>query len=283
MGFRNIAAYVAAIENGKSHFCSFRKVPSQAATAGWWADISMAAGNPPPNYYAASPLVAAVLDGNRGLFHGADKSPEAKYLTELGLITSTAGFVGQYRLLDYLLYYPFVDGDDTDVQTMDNTVTLPRYADGDGVQVMAVAVAPTTGGGTFTFDYINQSGAAKTSPAHNCSATSANIATLVTSHAAGTGGTGPFLKLANGDTGVRAITAVTFSVPAGGLIAFVLVKPLAAHVVREINTASELSFIVQSPILPRVYDGAYLNFICNTSATIAAGMLTGHARFVWGS
>lgn len=280
-GFGNVKAYVDAVNGGRAHFCSIRKVPSQASVAGWWVDLSMAAGNPLPNYYASAPLVAATLDGFRGVFHGADKAPATKHLTGLGLVTPTAGLVGQYTLLDYLLYYPFVDGDDADVQVMDNTVALPRYADGEGVQVMAVAVAPTTGNGVFTFDYVNQDGVPKTSPPQGCSTTAANIASLVTSQPAVANGIGPFLQLAGGDTGVRAITSVQFSVLNGGLIALVLVKPLADAAVREINTTAEVSYVNRRPGPPRVHDGAYLNFIMNCAATVAAGTLAGFGTFTW--
>jgi hypothetical protein len=281
-GFRSVREYAAAFDDGRTHFCAFRKVPGQASVANWWIDLSMAAGNPLPNYYATSPATAAVLDGNRGVFHGADKAPASMHLTEWGLVTPTAGLVGAYTLLDYLLYYPFIDGDDTDVQAMDNTVSLPRYDDGEGVMVMAVAVAPTTGSGTFTFNYINQDGIERTSPVQGCSTTAANIASIVTSQpAVANAAPGPFLALANGDRGVRSIVSVTFSVPNGGLLALVLAKPIAQSVIREINTACEVSYVNQRVGAPRIYDGAYLGFIMNCAATVAAGQLAGHLKFAW--
>lgn len=281
MGFRNVGALAAADAAGRTHFCSFRKVPSQATVAGNWADLSLAAGNPKPQYYASTPLAAAVLDDFDGIFHGDDKSPATKHLTHLGLVTPTAGLVGRYELLDYLLYYPFVDGDSLDTQTTDNAVTLPRYTDGDGVMVMAVASAPTAGGGGFTFDYVNQDGAARTSPSISCNTTAANIATLVTSQQAVAAGGRWFLPLTGGDRGVRSITSVTFSAASGGLIALVLVKPLATLAIREINTMAEREFVTQMPGAPRIYDGAYLGLITNCAATIAAGQLAGYARFAW--
>lgn len=283
MGFGSVKSYVDARLGGREHFCSIRKVPSQASTAGWWVDLSMAAGNPPPNYYASEPLVAATLEGLRGIWHGDDKAPATKHLAELGLVTPTAGLVGWYMMLDYLLYYPFIDGDDADAQVMDNTVVLPRHADGDGVQVMAVAVAPTTGTGVFTFDYVNQDGVSRTSPPQGCSAAAANIASLVTSSQATANGGGPFLNLASGDTGVRSITSVQFSTLNGGLIALVLVKPLADSAIREVNTMRELSFVNGRAAPPRVLDGSYLNFIVNCAASVAAGSLVGYANFAWGS
>lgn len=281
-GFSNVRAYVDAINGGRSSSCSLRKVPSQATTASWWADLSMAAGNPKPNYYASDPLAAATLDGLDGILHGDDKSPEQKHLTDWMLVSPTAGFVGRFMLLDYLLYYPFVDGDELDTQTMDNTITLPRYADGAGVQAMMVAAAPTTGSGRFTFDYINQDGNAATSPTQFCSVAAANIASLITSEPASAANGSPFLRLANGDSGIRQITSVSGSVANGGLAAIVLVQPIANHVIREVNTPSEVNFVTQVPGAPRIYDGAYLNMIVQCSATIAAGTLAGRLNFAWG-
>ena len=281
-GFSTITDYVDCHLNGRTHSCAFRKVPSQASTAGWWVDLSMAAGNPMPNYYVGTELEATLFDDFRGIFHGDDKDPASKHLCSLSLITPTAAMVGQYKLLDYLLCYPFIDGDSADAQTMNNSITLPRYTSGDGVQVMAVAVAPTTGGGTFTFDYVNQDGVTKTSKAQTCTLTSANIATLLTSQQANTNCLGPFLRLDSGDTGVKRINSVTFSVANGGLMALVLVKPIAEIAIREINTEVEATYIDKRPaILPRIYDGAYLNLISNPAGSVAAGILKGAASFVW--
>ena len=281
-GFANVAEYVDALAtNGQVHSTTFRKVPSQATAAGQWADLSMSGNIPLANYYAAEPLVADTLDGNRGIHHGADKSPAFKYLAELGLTTPTAGFVGQFKLLDYLLYYPFVDMDSADPQAMDNTVTLPRYATGDGVMVMAVAVTPSVGGGQFTFDYYNQDGVLKTSPTQLCNSGSVAIATLVNSLSGTTVGRVPWLQLASGDTGVRSIVSLTNTVTNGGLISLVLVKPLCDTTIREVNTTTEIQFLSQRMPPPRIYDGAYLNLLVNCAASIAAGTLLGQAKFVW--
>lgn len=280
-GFLSVAQYAAADAAGRTHYCSLRKVPSQASVAGNWIDLSMAAGNPKPQYYASAPLEAAVLDGFEGIFHGDAKSPGTKHLAALGLMTPTAALVGQYTLLDYLLYYPFVDGDSLDEQTLDNTVTLPRYADGDGVMVMAVASAPTTGGGQFTFNYTNHSGASRTSPVVNVNTTACGIATLATSEQAQASGGIVFLPLLNGCRGVRSIQSVTFTTASGGLLALVLVKPLAGLAIREINTMAEIEYVRLRQGAPQVFDGAYLNLIANCAGSVAAGQLAGYARFAW--
>lgn len=279
MSFSLVKDYVDAMRAGKYRSCSLRKVPSQATTAFWWADLSMASGNPLPNYYASTPLEAAVLDGDRGIFAGDDTG--GKYLTEMMLVTPTAGMVGAYRLLDYLLYYPFIDGDDTDVQAMDNTVTLPRYTTGEGVMAMFVSVAPTTGSGRFTFDYIDQNGNSKTSPTQFCSVASAGISSLITTQPATAARGMPFLTLAEGSTGIRSITSVTNTVANGGLGTIVLVKPIAEIAIREINTPIERVWLKEKAPIPYIEDGAYLNLIVNCAATIASGQLTGRLNFTW--
>jgi len=282
MSFKNIKNFVdSQVLYGRVHTCSFRKVPADASTALNWVDLSRAAGNPVPNYYASSPLQAKAFDGMDGIFHGDNKAPSKKYLSNLVLMSPTAALVGRFMLLDYLLYYPFVDGDSGDEQVLVNEETVARYTDGAGVQVMCVAVTPTLGGGQFTFTYMNQNGELKTSPVQTCATTASSISTLITSQQATAAGGRPFLTLASGDTGVRSIQSVTFSSPAGGLFSFVLVVPLLNTAIYEINTAKEVELIRQAPILPRIYDGAYLNFICNPAGSVAAGQLTGLATGVW--
>lgn len=282
VGFNSHAELGRAFDEGRTHTAHLRKVPSQASVARNWVDLSMAAGNPKPNYYASTPLVAQTLEGFDGIFHGDAKSPASKHLYQFGLVSPTAAFVGQFELLDYLLYYPFIDGDAVgELQSMDNTVTLPRYTDGDNVRVMAVAVAPTTGGGTFTFDYVDADGVARTSPVISANTTAANIATLITSQQGVASGGRPYLLEAAASRGVRQITGVTVISAIGGLFALVLVKPIAQHAIREINTPAEIEFVRQRAGCPRIYDGAYLNMICSPAATVAAGLLAGWAKFAW--
>lgn len=274
--FREVSA---AFDKGRTLCASIRKVPSQSSKAGDWVDISMASGNPKPNYYASVPLEAATLDGMDGIYHGSGYD---SYLAELGLTTPSAGFVSQLCLLDYLLYYPFVNLDSSETQTFDNTVTIPRYTDGKGVMVMVVAAAPTTNAGTFEFDYINQDGIERTSVVNTTGATAQAIATIVTSEVATASGGLPFARLANGDTGVRQILRWRQLTSAGGLAAVVLVKPLADMAIYELNVTAEKDFLTRPFYPPKVYDGAYLNFIAQTgSASLASAQLSGHARFIW--
>lgn len=283
-GFRNVRELVDAEIDGAAKFSTWRKQPTQTTASGFWFDLSMSPGNPSPQYYAASPGVSVAMaqstDG--GIFHGGAVSPANKYLRRMMAMTVTATAVPMPMiLLDYLLYYPFIDLDDTDAQVMDNDVTLPRYTTGAGVRPMLVAVAPTTGGGSFTFDYVNQDGVAKTAPTQSCSTGVANIASIITSERATAAGGRVFLALADGDTGVRSITSWTNLVSNGGLGSLVLAKPLGEAAIREINTPAEMSWVRMRAGAPVIEDGAYLNFIMNCAATVAAGTLAGRASFAW--
>jgi hypothetical protein len=241
-------------------------------------DMSMASGSPVPNYYASTPLTAARLDTQAGIYHGPPVSPAKKFLHTLSVMNNTANAApSTWYLCDYVLYYPFIDMDAVgEEQTMTNTVTLDRYTDGAGLRLMMVNVAPTIGGGQFTLSYVNQDGVTKTTPNHFCSAAT-NIATITaTTDAAG--GFSPFIALAEGDSGVRSVNSVTFSVANGGLAALVIVKPLRTIRMREANVATEVQSIVGAPDAPQIMDNAYLNFIGHTptgslASTIFAGMI----------
>jgi hypothetical protein len=281
-GFTNISRYARSYDEGRVYNTTFRKVPSQASTAGWWVDLSMAPGFPVPNYYASNPLESAILNSNKGIYHSDDKAPSSKHLAEMQLVTPTAALLGTYTLQDYVLFYPFVDTDTTGLQPFENTVSLPRYSTGDGVQAMAVAQSPTTGGGSFYFTYYNQNGVLQTSPTQLYSTTAAQAATLVTSQQAIADGVGPYLRLATGDTGIRSMDSwvnVSSSGPAN--IAIVLVKPILTMTIQEIGATVQQTLVSQLPGPPRIYDDAYLGLICNCAASVAAGTLTGTATFLW--
>lgn len=278
-GFNGTRDLIRAEEEGRSHFCSFRKVPSQASTALGWFDMSMAAGNPLPQYYAASPLEAARLDGFRGIFHGDDKAPSSMHLTDWNVVTPTANCVGRLKMLRYGLYYPFIDGDSLDQQDLTNAVA-PLNPPPAGWKVMIVAVAPTAGGGSLTFGY-TRNGVDKVSPTIALNTAVVNIASIATGDPAVTAGGQPFARLASGDEGVDTLTSVTFIAPSGGLFAFVLVDPIAEIATRERDTPAEANYLQTRPGAPRIFDGDYLNFIGNCTGSVAAGIFTGFNKFAW--
>jgi len=272
----------------RSKYLSFRKLPAVVTGAGTWYDYSMAPGNPTPQYYAAAPLTAQTMarstDG--GIQHGGNVSPLSKYLRKLTLMSvAAAGVPQRVYMLDYLMFYPFVDMGTPDQQDMVNVQTLPRYATGAGVQMMAILVAPHgLIGDTFFVTYTNQDGTAgRVTPLHTMSKAIAVNGTILTTQQTGAGRFGPFLALQAGDTGVRSIEAVQCTAGTDvGLFTLVLVQPLAEMTVREITAPTEADFYLTSGgKLPAIVDDAYLNFISCPNGSLTGVPLFGDATFIW--
>ncbi len=281
--FSEIAA--AETELGHTRQWSFRKAPSQTSTVGIWVDLAMAPGNPPPNYYASSPMVAATLtqSGNGGLKHGDNVAPAGKFLKQLLLCnTSTAGNPCGYILCDYLLYYPFIDMSDTTEQTFDNTITLSRYTTGAGVQMIAVVVAPQVGGVTFQVSYTNQDGVAgRTSRTMLCNTAAANGNIINSNMATSGSGAGPFIGLQEDDTGVRSVQSITFNSADVGLVTLVLVKPLANIQTIENTAYAEVDYFKDKTSSVMIFDDAYLNLLARPSATLTTGVVMGMITTIW--
>lgn len=285
MGFANVAALVDAELAGQSTYSTWRKSPSQVTTNGVWFDLSMSPGNPVPQYYAATPLVAKTLtqSGDGGIFHGGAVSPGVKHLKRVTALTTTATALPMaMRLCDYLMFYPFIDEGTTDAQTLDNSTALSRYTDGAGVQIMAISVAGRTGGQTLQVTYTNQDGTAGRLSRVVKQNTAAANGNVVTTDRAVVGCGGPFIPLQAGDTGVRSIESVQMiSGVDVGLFALVLVKPLAQMQIRGIDAPVEVNYFTDFGQLPVIEDDAYLNFLCCPLGTLAATAIHGDITTVW--
>jgi hypothetical protein len=276
-GFNNIKEYVDAELDGKSRIYSFRKTPTQVTTAGLWFDMSMSPGNPVPQYYASSPTTSVQMkqstDG--GLYHGATTGT-TKILKSLTILSNSAtGLPMPMILCDYLMYYPFIDEGTTDTQPLTNTVSLPRYADGKGVQIMAVSVAGRTGGQSFYVTYTNSDGVSGRISKTAVQNTSTAIGTIVTSATATLNASGPFIGLQDGDTGVRSIESVTMLGADVGLFTLVLVKPLITTQLLEQTAPTEESLLIEKSIIPVIEDDAFLGFIAMPNGSLSAVSLYG--------
>ena len=283
-GFANVKELADAEIAGRMEYRTWRKSATQVTTIGVWFDLSMSPGNPVPQYYAASPLVAVAMrrstDG--GLDHGGAVSPYTKHLRRMTVLTGTATALPMNaRLLDYLLFYPFIDEGSTDEQTLTNTVTLPRHTTGEGVQIMAVSVAGRTGGQTFQVSYTNSAGVAgRTSQTVAQNSVSVN-GSIVSSDRANVNARGPFIPLQAGDTGVRSIESVTMNGADVGLFTLVLVKPVAQLSLRGIDAPVEVDYLLDFSQAPVIADDAYLNLICCPSGSLAATALHGDITVAW--
>ena len=269
---------------GQARYSSWRKTPTQVTVQGIWFDLSMSPGNPVPQYYAASPLVSIALkqstDG--GLFHAGAVSPKTKHLREItAMCVNGTPLPMPMILLDYLMCYPFIDEGTTDPQPMTNIVTLPRYSNGKGVQIMAVSVAGRTGGQSFFVTYTNQDGVAgRITPIVIQNSVSVN-GSIVTSDKAVELAPGPFVPLQTGDTGVRSIEAVTMIGPDVGLFTLVLVKPLAQMQIRGTDAPVEVDYFRDFAQCPVIQDDAYLNFICCPNGSLSSVAIHGDISVIW--
>jgi len=288
-GFRSLRDIVdSEVDSGQVHYSTWRKSPTQATGSGVWFDLALSPGNPAPFYYASSPLVAFPISrsANGGLNHGPSVSPSKKVLRKILAMTTTATALPMnIKVLDYLLYYPFIDESlDAEEQVMDNTATLPRYTDGKGVQIMAVVVAGHATGltQTFTVNYTNQDGVSgRTTTPVTLNNQFVN-GTIISTALATAGCAGPFLPLQSGDTGVRSIQGLTMAGSDVGLMTLVLVKPLAQMSLRGADAPVEVDYMKDFTQLPIIEDDAYLNFICSPVGTLAATALHGEITTSWG-
>lgn len=278
-------AIVDAYLNGNTSTSFWKKTPAVVTGAGIWQDLSMAPGYPSPNYYANSPLEAALLT-TKGISSGGDVSPNRKNLFETMAMTAGAAATPIVLLLcDYLLYYPFVDHSISDEQVMINNITLPRYTSGEGVQMFPVVVGAGTGvRANYFVKYTNSDGVQGRTTITLGTNTNNNIIGSLpnTSSVPLVGLSGPFLPLQGKDKGVQKIESVTYLDSDSALMTFVLVKPLASFIIRGIDAPVEVNYLRDRPSLPVIEDGAYLNFIAMPNGSLSGLTLYGSLTSVWG-
>jgi len=285
MSIVNTKDLIDAELEGRVRQYVWRKTPSQASTAGIWFDTSMSPGNPPAQYYIGGILTSTVLarstDG--GLQHGANVTPETKYLRSVTAMTSTATALPMPLILcDYLMCYPFVDMSLTDQQDMTNSASLTRYTDGEGVQVMAILTNAGVGGQSFYFTYTNSDGVSGRTSKTVTMNTATAIGTVITSSVSTVNQSGnPFIGLQDGDSGVRSIESVTMLGADVGLFALVLVKPLLWTAVNENTAPYEKDALLVGGDIPRIYDDAFLGFLALPRGTLAATALVGDIKVIW--
>lgn len=299
-GFANVAAWARSPDLGRYHLTTFRKAVASAATvANDFVDYTYFAGNPPANFYASSPLEAAHVEAIRGI-HVPNVAPARQFVKSLTVMsaassaTATSNQNQRLLLCDYLLYYPFIDTDAIgEQQDMVQTVSLPRYTDGKGVMMMAVAQSAASTVGTFTVSYTNQDGVAGRTSAITYTKAVAGGGTIVSSTTNAASGSQPFIQLQAGDSGVRSVESVTFSAAGGGLLAIVLVKPLMhIHCTQECRrtttgnlesygaASQQESLIHRQPV--ELVDGRVLGIVSlGNAGSLASSILTGVLETHW--
>jgi hypothetical protein len=279
---KSIVDVGSALElTGGVHFAQYIR-PAVAATALRWQDYSIGAGIPRYNAYVGSPLVFTPIAGsaNNGIYAGENTvADETKRLYQIRMSLLTATAPASYILCDYLGFYPLIDYSDSELQEMDNTLTTTRHTGGEGVMMMLVNAVPTTINASVTVNFINSENNARSVTFNTVTSTVGLLQN--NQNAAGAEGITPWIQLGSGCKGVKRVTSVQSNGLGDGFGHIVLVKPLGTIVCHEQNTPNEVSFVNDKMTLPKIENGAYLNFI-GIATTTGTQVLRGELIFIRG-
>lgn len=280
-GISSYKELVESVEAGKECTYYWRKAPSVTVTQGIWFDMSMSPGMPVPQYYAATPMQATPMSfsGDKGIVHGYAPTKYLKSITTLG--TQANPYPMNMILCDYLMFYPFIDEGTTDPQVLDNTNSLTRYTDGEGVRIMLVTQGARAGSPYVTVSYTNQDGVSgRTTVSHRMNNEIFNGGIATSNRAVADSGN-PFLALQQGDTGVRSVESVTLATADVGLFAIVLVKPIAQTQILAVSAPYEKDFLVGNNQVPEIKNDAYLNWVVCPNGIFNASVTQGDLKVIW--
>lgn len=235
-------------------------------------------------------LFPVVSGGKEQLYLGPSMAPYRRYLHSV----ESAAYVGlnvssSFMVYDLLAYYPFIDGD-AGFQVLDNTLSLPRYADGAGVQMalLNTVIPQTAGSGNVVIDFDNQDGVSVSTPVFAMSSSNSNAYHQQGHNNVGsTAGLAPFVSLPSGSTGVRRVNSINIPASTGAAYTLCLVKPLMSFkgVVQGSNQNQfprAWSNTNRAMQFPEVLDGAALNIMyLNGPATNVVGPASAMYKFTF--
>jgi hypothetical protein len=180
--------------------------------------------------------------------------------------------------------------DITDAGTGTHTINtlLPRYTSGAGVRAFmwntnATALGAATPNLSIAYRNSTQdTGRAtptvlpigKTAPANG----------LILYSGTGSGKYGPFMPMQGADAGIAEVTSVTISVSyVSGEFSIGLCRPLLTIPLTTLGVATERDLVNQLPSMPRIYDGANLQWLLYSGVnTPINSSLFGHIDVAWG-
>lgn len=292
MAITSTDGIVSSITSGKYQRSDWNKITGASAyTAGRWYDFSGLAGTPVANAWAGTSLAWTTCTesaGNGtqifGLQNGGNVSTDIKHVVNSMAVTAVAtGVPAVLMLVDLQGYWPNISNNTTSAQTLTGTPTL-RYSSGAGCRLFQVQTAAA--GATaqnIALSYTDQAG----NTGNTLPVTVAMTASAIVGHISHSGTAannyGPFLPLANGDSGVQNVATVTMSAANTGTFALCLAKPLLTIPLTSASVASERDHVYQLPSMPVIKDGACLTWLYFAGAATAASTnFYGANEFVWG-
>ena len=296
-GFTSQDNLISAVTvDGKFYRTDWQKstFATTAHTAGLWYSLFRGGGNPPADTIlgtgtnlAFQQLTDATANAT-GIPHGGNVGGGTGYKHLLNAAAQTAAPTTApcvLMLVDLLGFYPVTTVTTTGAQTLNNTVTLPRYTDGAGVQAF---ITPSTvmGAATpnITLSYTNSASVAgKATPTTLPIGNTAAAVTSIVYSGTGAGKYGPFMPLAAGDAGIKSVQSINLSASyVSGVLNLVLCKPLMTLPITTLGVTAERDLVNQFASMPKVYDGACLAWLMLAgAATPAASPISGHLEFGW--
>ena len=292
MTIQSVDNLISAIGNGQTTRFDYNKITGASAyAAGRWYDMSMLGALPIANAWAGTALNWRTCDesaGNGtqifGLPHGGNVSPSKKHLLNMNAwSTAATGVPGTLMLVDLQGYWPGLSNNTTSAQTLVGTPTL-RYANGAGCRLFQVqtAVAGATAQ-NLALSYTDQAGNTGNTLPVTVAMTASAIAGHISHSGTAANNYGPFLPLANGDSGVQNVATVTMSAANTGTFALCLARPLAQITLSVAGLMTEKDLLNQIPSLPEIKDGACLVWLWGAgAATAASTTFAGGIEVVWG-
>lgn len=295
MGYTTYDDIIAELSAGKSFQNNWAKAFTTAPVANNWYDLWPVGGNPQAGTYPGAARTSVQWDDTAaGAFlHGGNVSTDTKHvLTSLGNTNATTSTLVLY---DRVLTYEACSISNVN-QTMTNSLAAQRYigAGQPGLKIMVTcqtALGATANAYTQLQYTDNDGNVLQSMPVAfgvnvivSAAAPTTTLGARVVSPAV-SGGTlpfGPFMSLATGDTGVRLIDNYTHSANNTGTIAYVLAQPLVYIPIQAGGQASMFDNVQQLASLPRIYDGACLNFMLYAPAATANIVPSGRFEFGWG-
>ena len=279
--------------NGKFYRSDWQKstFATTAHTAGLWYSLFRGGGNPPADTIlgtgtnlAFQALTDATTNAT-GIPHGGNVGGYKHLLNAAAQTAAATTAPCVLMLVDLLGFYPVTTVTTTGAQTLNNTVTLPRYTDGAGVQAF---VTPSTVMGAATpnisIGYTNSASVAgKATPTTLPIGNTAAAVTSIVYSGTGAGKYGPFMPLAAGDAGIKSVQSINLSASyVSGVLNLVLCKPLLTLPITTLGVTAERDLVNQFASMPKVYDGACLAWLMLAgAATPVASPISGHLEFGW--
>lgn len=279
--------------NGKFYRTDWQKstFATTAQTAGLWYSLLRGGGNPAADTVLgtgtnlAFQALSDSLASASGIRHGGDVGGFKHLLNAAAQTAAATVAPAVLMLVDYLGFYPITSVTTTGNQTLNNTVTLPRYTDGAGVQAF---LTPSTVMGAATpnisLGYTNSaSTAGRATPTTLPIGNSAAAVTSVVYSGTGNGKFGPFIPQAAGDAGIKSVQTINLSASyVSGVLNLVLCKPLMTLPITTLGVTAERDLVNQFMSMPKIYDGACLGWLMLAgAATPVASPLSGHLEFGW--